>query len=97
VRAPRVLFVTVLGPGGQVDVAAREDVTLGHVVAAVADAIGSGPQPTPLAIWRAGRGEQAGDEHIAVNRTYTLAEAGALDGDILALEELDARLTEEAP
>ena len=61
----RVLLVTMVGPGGQVDVAVRADVPLWELAAAVAGAVGSVPDGPGL--------------------DRTLAEAGAVDGDVILL------------
>ncbi len=86
-NAPRVLLVTVRGPEGQVDVAAREDVSVAELVAAVAETLGKTVVPTTNSSDR--RPEPSPSAERSVPRSATLAQAGLLDGHVLTVVSPD--------
>jgi WXG100 protein secretion system (Wss), protein YukD len=90
VNAPRVLLLTVRGPEGQVDVAAREDASVADLVTAVSESLGDTgvaatdslddhPEPPPSAERSALSAERT------IPKTATLAQAGLLDGHVLTV------------
>jgi WXG100 protein secretion system (Wss), protein YukD len=89
VNVPRVLLLTVRGPEGQVDVAAREDASVAELVAAVAETLGDRFVATEGS--SDGHGEPAPSAPSAVSgersvpKTATLAQAGLLDGHVLTV------------
>jgi hypothetical protein len=83
VKGLRVLLVSVVGPSGQADVAARADVSLGDLAAAVTGAVGPIPQDAVVRV-------EPGDGRRATRRTrleQTLADAGAVDGDVVVFAQ----------
>jgi hypothetical protein len=83
VKGLRVLLVSVVGPSGQADVAARADVSLADLAAAVAGAVGPVPHDTVVRV-------EPGDGQRATRRArlgQTLADAGAVDGDVVVFAQ----------
>lgn len=84
-NAPRVLLLTVRGPGGQVDVAAREDATVAELVTAVAESLGDTVVATTVTAAGNGKTPPAGERPVA--KTATLTQAGLLDGHVLTVSD----------
>jgi WXG100 protein secretion system (Wss), protein YukD len=84
VNAPRVILLTLRGPGGQVDVAAREDASVAELVAAVAESLGDTVVPATDTL---DRQDPPPSAERAIPKTATLAQAGLLDGHVLTVSE----------
>jgi hypothetical protein len=81
VKGLRVLLVTIAGPRGQVDVAVRADVPVSELAAAVAGAVGAVSEGSMVTV-------EPGDGRRPTRRVpmgQTLADAGAVDGDVVLL------------
>ncbi len=71
------ILITLQGPDGTVDIAARTDRALHELVTATATMLGLPDVPIVAGHYRVGAQPQA------VDLTATLAEIGALDGDAI--------------
>ena len=71
------ILITLQGPDGTVDIAARTDRALAELVTATAHLLGLPAVPIVAGHYRVGARPQA------VDLTATLAEIGALDGDAI--------------
>ena len=83
VNAPRVLLLTVRGPEGQVDVAARGSVSVSELVATVAETLGETVVVTTDSSDRRPEPSPSRERHVA--KSATLAQAGLLDGHVLTV------------
>lgn len=71
------ILITLQGPGGAVDIAARTDRAIHELVTATATILGMPNAPIVAGHYRVGAKPQA------VDLTATLADIGALDGDAI--------------
>ena len=83
----RVILVTIVGPGGQVDVGVRSDATAAELAWHLGAVIGIGAGGAVAEHWTPPRPGGAQALRQPLSPLVSLANAGVLDGDVVVLAD----------
>lgn len=83
----RVILVTVVGPGGQVDIGVRSDATPADLAWHLGSVIGIGAAGATAEHWSSPRPAGGPALRRAMPPSAPLAEAGVLDGDLVVFTQ----------
>jgi hypothetical protein len=86
-RDVRVILVTIVGPGGQVDVGVRSDTTAADLAWHLGTVIGIGAEGAVAEHWTPPRPGGARALRQPLSPLVSLADAGVLDGDVVVLAD----------